>query len=57
MNGEQKVHFKISGAGILKAVGNGDGGSSDLYVGDRTWLGVINPKLGFKSLYQGNAVP
>ena len=34
MNSNQKVHFAVSGAGMIAAVGNGDGQSRDSYAGD-----------------------
>jgi beta-galactosidase len=33
-NADQKVHFAVSGAGVLAAAGNGDGQSTDPYSGD-----------------------
>jgi beta-galactosidase len=33
-NSDQRVHFAVSGAGTLAAVGNGDGQSTDRYSGD-----------------------
>ncbi len=38
MNAEQKVHFSVSGAGTIAAVGNGDGQSLDPYSGDKCSL-------------------
>jgi beta-galactosidase len=38
MNADQQVHFAINGAGIIAAVGNGDGKSLDPYTGDKCSL-------------------
>ncbi len=37
-NADQKVHFAVTGAGTLAAVGNGDGKSLDPYSGDKCSL-------------------